>query len=1207
MDEAGGGEPRAFALRQAQGERKDGAPRRALPANPFVLSLSKHERRARSHALVLLLVMPWPALAAEQATLGARAEEGATVLGRVCLDLDGNGSCDAGEPGVSGSRIVTAAGQLALADPRGRFHLLDVPARVLAGDRVAYGGQRLAVEGFPDARTLFDLAPDGAAPVTIALKAPPFQAPALEAAGLPLAPPRRDGAKLRWSLGGRTVKGATVAVDGAPVKVLADGSFAAEVSLAPGDNAVGVAIATPDGRAALLRWVVHLAPRASGGDLVIPGRPESLASFAASPAGGGALVHGRAAPGTRVRVGGLAAQPEPSGQFAAYARVGDEGPHDPAHDGSGSGVEVALDDGRGAPVSIALPVRARGELTAAALGEVEISLGGGSDVVVTGRGAGSMSGHVGALDVAAGVDVDDRDRKLADLAHPRDGLTAEHALDPERSFLTTGDDGAADDRNAPRGRLWARAEAPGARLDLGNARTGLTPSRGGELGSYDRSMFGLRAGLDREVGFVHVQAAAFGATLRPDAGGNVPPRPGRDVLAAHGGAFYWLSRHDLVPGSEVVRVEWRDPFTGLATGRRTLTRTVDYEIDWVSGRIALARPLPSVAPPAALETGPPTAAANATLVVEYLSAATQPDAEDLQGGLAGLSYGPAAVEARVAREERPGTPYHLEAGAASLDLGVVALRAEAARSHGDPGGTPVQRSQDGGYAFTSSASPDGGDALHLEARGEAGPATYAGWWRERSAGYADGTFQALSEERERGATLDLASGAWGGGLTYAERKGADTAAPAGAPPGDARRFVARGRWTGDSLELVAEALRFEQAEPVKEEATSVGARVIWHLDPRLSLDVSHHQGLAVTGPGADPTFTAAGASLGLGRTRLDVRGGWGPDLGPRLVASGEVANGGESVYGTFTADPDATPFGAAATGDGASAAALGARRRAGSTEVFTEENVGRDLWGLRTARVFGLAVEPARGLRLSVTGERGVRLAEDGSEVDRTAAAGSAGASLGPVRVGLRGEIRREGVGSADAAGGSLDWRLAEPITLSARTSWADGDLGGLKAHLLEISVGGALRLDRGGLLATVSRLDEERPGAAQRKGVLARLAGTADLGSRIAVGAALGAARQEVAGTREDRLVGSVRASVRVVGPLDLGAEAARRGPLVGGGDVGVRSALRAELGVRLGTGLAASEGRLALGWQVVGFTGDGLAPRDEAGRLFLRAQLAY
>jgi len=69
----------------------------------------------------------------------------------------------------------------------------------------------------------------------------------------------------------------------------------------------------------------------------------------------------------------------------------------------------------------------------------------------------------------------------------------------------------------------------------------------------------------------------------------------------------------------------------------------------------------------------------------------------------------------------------------------------------------------------------------------------------------------------------------------------------------------------------------------------------------------------------------------------------------------------------------------------------------------------------------------------------------------------------------------------------------------------------------------------------------------------------------------------------------------------VDVGAEAARRGPL-GDGDVGTRSALRAEVGLRL-----ARAGRIALGYHLVGFTGDGLSPEEEAGRVFLRAQLAY
>jgi hypothetical protein len=34
---------------------------------------------------------------------------------------------------------------------------------------------------------------------------------------------------------------------------------------------------------------------------------------------------------------------------------------------------------------------------------------------------------------------------------------------------------------------------------------------------------------------------------------------------------------------------------------------------------------------------------------------------------------------------------------------------------------------------------------------------------------------------------------------------------------------------------------------------------------------------------------------------------------------------------------------------------------------------------------------------------------------------------------------------------------------------------------------------------------------------------------------------------------------------------------------------------------------GRLALGYHLVGFSGDGLSPDEQVGRLFLRAQLVY
>ena len=237
-------------------------------------------------------------------------------------------------------------------------------------------------------------------------------------------------------------------------------------------------------------------------------------------------MHGVTPPGTRVAVAGLAPVRSASGAFAAYVPASAEAAH----------IELQA---AGAPtLATELPLApARGLRAVAALADLELSFGGDAGVLVTARGAGAASGTAGPIAYAAGVDVDDRERSLADLARPRDALAVEHALDPERSFLATGDDAAAGDLNPGRGRIWARVEAPGARLDLGTARTGLT---GAELGRYDRAFFGAKAAGEHTLGPARLEASAFGATLRADSGrqraaARRPRRPrgdGRRVLLA---------------------------------------------------------------------------------------------------------------------------------------------------------------------------------------------------------------------------------------------------------------------------------------------------------------------------------------------------------------------------------------------------------------------------------------------------------------------------------------------------------------------------------------------------------------------------------------------------------------------------------------------------------------------------------------------------
>src|SRR6266702_6395199 len=62
-----------------------------------------------------------------------------------------------------------------------------------------------------------------------------------------------------------------------------------------------------------------------------------------------------------------------------------------------------------------------------------------------------------------------------------------------------------------------------------------------------------------------------------------------------GGSLYFLHHQDILTGSERVRVEIRDKASGIATGVVNLQPNVDYDIDYLQGRVLLSQPLSSTA------------------------------------------------------------------------------------------------------------------------------------------------------------------------------------------------------------------------------------------------------------------------------------------------------------------------------------------------------------------------------------------------------------------------------------------------------------------------------------------------------------------------------------------------------------------------------------------------------------------------------------
>src|SRR2546430_11085966 len=68
-----------------------------------------------------------------------------------------------------------------------------------------------------------------------------------------------------------------------------------------------------------------------------------------------------------------------------------------------------------------------------------------------------------------------------------------------------------------------------------------------------------------------------------------------EAFRGTGGSLYFLHHQDILTGSERVRIEIHDKASGIVTGVVNLQPNVDYDIDYLQGRVLLSQPLSSTA------------------------------------------------------------------------------------------------------------------------------------------------------------------------------------------------------------------------------------------------------------------------------------------------------------------------------------------------------------------------------------------------------------------------------------------------------------------------------------------------------------------------------------------------------------------------------------------------------------------------------------
>ena len=91
----------------------------------------------------------------------------------------------------------------------------------------------------------------------------------------------------------------------------------------------------------------------------------------------------------------------------------------------------------------------------------------------------------------------------------------------------------------------------------------------------------------------------------------------REEFRGTGGSLYFLRNQDILVGSERLRIELRDKDSGLVNGVVNLRPVLDYDVDYLQGRIVLAEPLNSTGDDRLLVRSGSLSGDAAYLVVRY--------------------------------------------------------------------------------------------------------------------------------------------------------------------------------------------------------------------------------------------------------------------------------------------------------------------------------------------------------------------------------------------------------------------------------------------------------------------------------------------------------------------------------------------------------------------------------------------------------------
>jgi len=332
-------------------------------------------------------------------------------------------------------------------------------------------------------------------------------------------------------------------------------------------------------------------------------------------------------------------------------------------------------------------------------------------------------------------------------------------MDPDYYYPTFGDDGTVEEMAPTMGKFFVRLGKNDDYGQWGNFKIGYMNN---ELAQVDRGLYGANLHYQSEATTEFGDRRLVVDTFAAEPG----TIASREEFRGTGGSLYFLQRQDILAGSERVRIELRDKASGIVTGVINLTPAMDYDIDYLQGRVLLTEPLASTAEDNLLVRSGAISGDEAYLVVryEYTPGFDQIDALST-GGQAHYWFGDLVRLGLTTNvNEQDGADSSLNAADLTLRLTAGSwLKVQQAKSEGLV--SLPQFSEDGGFEFNgydptsfvdAEAEADRADiSINFDDFVSFTDARVTMYVQEVEAGYSAPGLTALTDTRNYGGTFSL--------------------------------------------------------------------------------------------------------------------------------------------------------------------------------------------------------------------------------------------------------------------------------------------------------------------------------------------------------------------------------------------------------------------------------------------------------------------